>query len=350
MQRKRINWTLSTEEGGESARPRGVRALTIADIGVVFQPIVEIATGATFAYEALVRCRVPEYAAPPVLLEHAVAEGACGKLGRMIRDVAFGTCGDVALFVNLHPDELTARWLVRPDDPVGFHSRSVYLEITESAMLSHFELCRDVVTELSQRTGARLVVDDFGAGYSNLERIVELEPSVVKLDLALTRDIHLKGRKQIVVRHLVNLCTELRASVVAEGVETLDELKCVRDLGVTYAQGHLLARPASPPPIASWPLDAKPRRPGPPPRPKRKEVARDYDPSTDLPAVRQSARPTKPSPAKESSPASSRPGKPTSSRPAKPTSARPGKPTSARPGKPASTRPRSPSSGSSSNG
>jgi EAL domain-containing protein (putative c-di-GMP-specific phosphodiesterase class I) len=340
MQRKRINWTLSTEEGGESAPARGVRALTVADIGVVFQPIVEIATGSTFAYEALVRCRVPEYAAPPVLLEHAVAEGACGKLGRMIRDVAFGTCGDVALFVNLHPDELTARWLVRPDDPIGFHSRAVYLEITESAMLSHFELCRDVVAELSQRTGARLVVDDFGAGYSNLERIVELEPSVVKLDLALTRDIHFKSRKQVVVRHLVNLCTELRASVVAEGVETLDELKCVRDLGVTYAQGYLLAHPASPPPVASWPLDSKrlvatedarPRRPGPPPLPKRKEVAQDEPPSTDLPALSQSARPTKPAPAKQS----------------KPTSSRPGKPASSRPGKVASTRPRSPSSGSS---
>lgn len=340
MQRKRINWTLSTEEGGESVRARGVRVLTVADIGVVFQPIVEIATGSTFAYEALVRCRVPEYAAPPVLLEHAVAEGACGKLGRMIRDVAFGTCGDIALFVNLHPDELTARWLVRPDDPLGFHSRPVYLEITESAMLSHFELCRDVVTELSQRTGARLVVDDFGAGYSNLERIVELEPSVVKLDLALTRDIHLKSRKQVVVRHLVNLCTELRASVVAEGVETLDELKCVRDLGVTYAQGYLLARPASPPPVASWPLDSKrlvhaedarPRRPVPPPLPKRKEVAHDETLDTDLPAVRQSAPPAKPSLAKQSKPPSSRPGKPPSSRP----------------GKPASTRPRSPSSGSS---
>jgi EAL domain-containing protein (putative c-di-GMP-specific phosphodiesterase class I) len=314
MQRKRINWTLSTEDG-DNVRARGVRALTAADIGVVFQPIVEISSGTTFAHEALVRCKVPEYAEPPVLFARAVAEGACGNLGRLIRDAAFGTCGDIALFVNLHPDELTARWLVRPDDPVGFHTRAVYLEITESSMLSHFELCRDVVTELSKRTGAHLVVDDFGAGYSNLERIVELEPSVVKLDLALTRDIHVKKRKQVVVRHLVNLCTELGASVVAEGVETLDELKCVRDLGVTYAQGYLLARPASPPPVASWPLDPERRRPGPPPLPRRNTVASDESTSADLPSVGQSARQAKPSP-RPSKP-SSRPGK-ASARPTKP--------------------------------
>jgi EAL domain-containing protein (putative c-di-GMP-specific phosphodiesterase class I) len=265
--KSRVKWTLSTDD---SVLPRGVRTLTAAEVGVVFQPIVDVFTGTTFAYEALVRCRRPEYAAPPVLFERAVAEGACGKLGRVIRDVAFATCGDVALFVNLHPDELSARWLVQPDDPIGFHTRDVYIELTESASLSHFDLCRDIIAELAGRTGARLVIDDFGAGYSNLERMVDLEPAVVKLDLALTRGVHLHPRKQAVVRHVVNLCKELGASVVAEGVETLDELKAVRDLGVTYAQGYLLARPAAPPPVASWPLEtrpieARPRGPRPPP-------------------------------------------------------------------------------------
>jgi len=130
--------------------------------------------------------------------------------------------------------------------------------------------------ELCRRTGARLVVDDFGAGYSNLERVVDLEPEVIKLDLVLTREIQNHKPKQVVVRHMVNMCKDLGARVVAEGVETLDELKCVRDLGVDFAQGYLLAYPATPPPVHAWPLDVRgtvappAARRAPPPLPPRK--------------------------------------------------------------------------------
>ncbi|HVU00604.1 MAG TPA: EAL domain-containing protein [Polyangiaceae bacterium] len=231
-----------------------MRTLTAAEIGVVFQPIVDVSKGTLFAHEVLVRCKRPEYASPPHLFARAVEENACGRLGRLIRDVAFATSGAHPLFVNIHPDELSSRWLVRPDDPIGFHCRPVFLEITESATFTHFELCRDVLRELCRRTGAALVVDDFGAGHSNLERVVSLEPAVVKLDLALVRGVHGDTRKQIVIRHLVRLCGELGATVVAEGVETIEELACVRDLGVAFAQGYLLARPAAPPPEFTWPL------------------------------------------------------------------------------------------------
>lgn len=248
----KLNWTSSGVEAADGVG--GVRTLTVSDLGVVFQPIVELSTGQTFAHEALVRCRRPEYASPPVLFDCAVAENACGRLGRLIRDVAFSTSGDVPLFVNLHPEELSSRWLVRPDDPLCFHGRPVFLEITESAAFTHFDLCKSVLNELCRRTGALLVVDDFGAGHSNLQRVVDLLPAIVKLDLALTRDIHRRPRSRAVVRHMVNLCTELGARVVAEGIEVVEELACVRDLGVHYAQGYLLARPAAPPPAIAWPF------------------------------------------------------------------------------------------------
>ncbi len=250
-----LKWSRSGSPPADSKVEEGVRGLTSEDINVVFQPIVAIATGRTFAHEALVRCKRPEYKSPPVLFERASAEGACGQLGRLIRETAFNTCGDVALFVNLHPDELHSRWLVQPDDPIGFHTKPVYIEVTETAAFTHFDLCLSVLKELCRRTHALLVIDDFGAGYSNLERVVDLEPAVIKLDLALTRDIHRHPRKQTVVRHMVNLCKDLGATVVAEGVETIDELKCVRDLGVDYAQGYLLARPAAPAPTPNWPLE-----------------------------------------------------------------------------------------------
>jgi EAL domain-containing protein (putative c-di-GMP-specific phosphodiesterase class I) len=274
-----------------------VRALTISDIGVVFQPIVDVRTGITFAQEALVRCRRPEYASPLVLFEHAVEESGCGRLGRLIRDVAFASSGDIPLFVNLHPEELSSRWLVQPDDPLCLHNAPVFLEITESAAFTHFDLCRDVLKELCLRTGAVLVVDDFGAGHSNLQRLVDLEPAVVKLDLALIRDIQRYPRKRAVVRHVVNLCNELGARTVAEGIETVDELTCVRDLGVDYAQGYLLARPAAPPPSITWPFElaASDRARARPPRPAARKATAGRAPprKPSKPPVRsRSVRPT----------------------------------------------------------
>jgi EAL domain-containing protein (putative c-di-GMP-specific phosphodiesterase class I) len=290
MEKAKLDWT--TDDVADGGVPmQGVRGLTDAEIGVAFQPIVDMWTGRLFAHEALVRCKRAEYTAPPVLFEHAVKEHACGRLGRKIRDAAFDTCGDVALFVNLHPEELVDRWLVRPDDPIGFHKRLVYLEITESATMAYLELCQSVLKELCVRTNARLVIDDFGAGYSNLERLVLLEPAVVKLDLALVRDIHRVRRKQVVTRHMISLCKELGATVVAEGVETIEELQCIRDLGVDFAQGYLLARPSFPPPDHVWPLDRAPSS-------KRKGTLRPPRPSMS-PRKGLQLRRTKPPPSRK---------------------------------------------------
>jgi len=257
LTRGKQTWTVNVRT--EIDAVAGVNGLTESEVGVVFQPIVDVANGRLLAHEALVRCTRPEYASPPTLFEHAVKEGATGRLGRLIRDVAFSTCGDVPLFVNVHPEELASRWLVRTDDPLCFHTKAVFVEVTESAAFTHFDLCMGALKELCARTGAKLVIDDFGAGYSNLDRLVLLDPAVVKLDLALTRGVDANPRRQAVVRHITNLCRDLGARVVSEGVETLDELSCIRDLGVDYAQGYLLARPAAPPPPIQWPLAPRTR-------------------------------------------------------------------------------------------
>ncbi len=309
-------WTATGDEiPAESTE--GVRGLRNNQLGVEFQPIVDVATGRALAFEALVRCKDPRYPSPPALFEAAVAEQSLRTTRASIREVAFATCGDNALFVNLHPDELASRWLVKPDDPIGFHDRPVYLEVTESAALTHFDLCVGVLRELCRRTGAHLVIDDFGAGYSNLERLADMEPAMVKLDLVLARNIHQRPRRQIVIRHVVQMCKALGARVVAEGVETLDELKCLCDLGVDYAQGYLLARPAAPPPPHAWPLQVKPTpgapapRRQPPPLPGR----RSSSTAPTVPPVRREA--VAPAPARRSNRAGSRSSK-TPARPSKP--------------------------------
>jgi EAL domain-containing protein (putative c-di-GMP-specific phosphodiesterase class I) len=241
-----------------TAQPSRVADLRSAHLDVAFQPIVDLATGSVFAVEALARCRVEDFKNPMVLFQQAVVERCCGKLGRSVREVAFGHRLELPMFVNLHPTELSEHWLVRPDDPLAFHDYGVYLEITESAAFTHFELCMGALKEICSRTGAHLVVDDLGAGHSNLKRIVDLEPDFVKLDLALTRGIDRSRRQQILVRQVVALCTELGARVVAEGIETEDELLAVRDTGAQFGQGYLLARPANPVPLVHWPLSAEP--------------------------------------------------------------------------------------------
>ncbi|HEX9620030.1 MAG TPA: EAL domain-containing protein [Polyangiaceae bacterium] len=239
-------------------RPRRVADLEALHLDVAFQPIVDLRSGALFAVESLARCRIDDFRNPLVLFERAVVESCCGKLGRSVREVTFSHRLDLPMFVNLHPNELSEHWLVRPDDPLAFHEYGVYLEITESAAFTHFELCMGALKEICSRTGAHLAIDDLGAGHSNLKRIVDMEPDFVKLDLVLTRGIDKNRRQQILVTQVVKLCTELGARVVAEGIETVNELLAVRDTGAQFGQGYLLGRPANPVPDVFWPLGASP--------------------------------------------------------------------------------------------
>ncbi len=296
----RLSWTFNGDPN-QMGLDASVRSITTNDINMVFQPIVDIATGQLFAHEALVRCKLPQYASPPLLFLAAEKEHACGHLGRVIRQQTFERCQDTALFVNVHPEELSQRWLVRPDDPLYLHEREVYLEITESAAFTHYDLCMSVLKEVCARAGVHLVVDDYGAGHSNLSRILDLNPKIVKLDGALIRGIDKDPRRQIIVRHMVALCVDLGAKVVAECVETVEELKAVADTGVHLAQGYVLARPAFPPPEVNFPLARRgaappPARMRPPPKPIGKIPAFDTSPSL----VRATKTPSK-SPAKSPS-------------------------------------------------
>jgi EAL domain-containing protein (putative c-di-GMP-specific phosphodiesterase class I) len=225
---------------------------TLDDFSTVFQPVVRLADGALFGYEALVRCPPPTLS-PTGLFTQAAAMRSSGRLGRMIREIAVSLCSGTPLFVNLHASELEEGWVVRPDDPIFAHDDDIYLEISESVPMTHSDLCTSVLSLARSRTGVYLVVDDFGAGYSNLELISDLAPKLVKLDRRLIENLHGNRRKHKLVSMVVRLCQELGAEVVAEGIETRDELSAVRDSGAQYGQGFLLGRPSFPKPSITWP-------------------------------------------------------------------------------------------------
>ena len=233
------------------------RVLSTRDIKIVYQPVVDLTSGALFAYEALVRPNTADFGGPLGLFKAAVERGVTGELGRLLRTISVANCPGHRLFLNVHPNELDDRWLVQPDDPIFNHTDDVYLEITEGVPLSHFRLCQTILTEVRER-GVHLVVDDLGAGYSNLKYIADLHPKVVKLDRDLVAGLVQDTRMFRLVSAIVVLCKELGAVVVAEGIETSEELESVQDAGARYGQGYLLARPAFPPPAVNWPTRSKP--------------------------------------------------------------------------------------------
>jgi EAL domain-containing protein (putative c-di-GMP-specific phosphodiesterase class I) len=228
-------------------------------IHVVYQPLVDLKTKRVFAYEALVRSKSPDYKSPPELFQAAVEEQVTGALGRLIREMAITGCNTHPLFLNVHPAELNERYVVQPDDPIFSHSEDVYLEITEGVPLSHFRLCQSILREVRGR-GVYLVVDDLGAGYSNLKYIADLHPRVVKLDRDLIAGLVKDTRLFKLVAGIIVLCKDLGALVVAEGIETVEELESVREAGAHFGQGYLLARPAFPPPESTWPSPPPKRR------------------------------------------------------------------------------------------
>ena len=153
----------------------------------------------------------------------------------------------------MHPQELHEAWIVRPDDPIFSHDHVLYLEVTEAMPLKQHELCMQVLRELRSRCTVELVVDDLGAGYSNLKRILDLHPKVVKLDRELIVNLDRDARQRKLVSGIVRMCVDLDASVVAEGIETDAEFIALQDIGVHYGQGYLFARPAYPMPAVTWP-------------------------------------------------------------------------------------------------
>jgi EAL domain-containing protein (putative c-di-GMP-specific phosphodiesterase class I) len=230
------------------------RVLAETKFHSVFQPLVDLRTHETFAYESLARPDVKELPNPPAMFAAAVEAKLVGQLGRKLRSQSIEGCPDFPLFLNVHPHEFDEPFLVQPDDPIFFHDPGVYLEITESVPIHYFEQCHNVLRE-TRGKGVFLAVDDLGAGYSNLKYISDLEPQVVKIDRDLVAGVTVGTRLFQLMKSITRLCHDMGAKVVCEGIETVEELRSALEAGADYGQGYLLARPAAPPPQVNWPKE-----------------------------------------------------------------------------------------------
>lgn len=228
------------------------RVLERGALEIVFQPIFDVKEGNAFGFEVLTRGQSKLFRDAGHMFDVATQTGQVGELGRLQRTVAVRLAPGNPLFVNIHPGEFDHPWLIRPDDPIFRHSQDVYLEITESAPLSYFEQCINVLGELRKK-GMRLAIDDFGAGFSNVKYISDLDPDIVKLDRELITGVSEGSRQFRLLQSIVRLCKDMGARVVAEGIETPPELVLVERAGVDYCQGYLLGRPDTDPNADTWP-------------------------------------------------------------------------------------------------
>lgn len=244
----------------------GEADLTVRDLirdnrlDIHYQPVIDLQTQQVLGYEAFVRCDVPAYKSPITLFQRATEQGCPGELGRHLRKAAVRGCPNLPLFLNLVPQELDYGFLVDPADPMYTHEAGVYLEITESVPVQYYELCHDVITRVRAH-GLNIAIDDFGSGYSNFLYIADLEPHLVKLDRGLVAGLKVGSRRFRLVQNVARLCLDMGAQVVAEGIETVEELEAVLEAGIHFGQGYLFGRPAPEPPLPVWPLPTQKRVP-----------------------------------------------------------------------------------------
>jgi EAL domain-containing protein (putative c-di-GMP-specific phosphodiesterase class I) len=192
--------------------------------------------------------------APGHVLDAAERLEQLPRLGRTVRDRAaesFRRTEGPALFVNLHPRDLTDPHLLDPDSALAAMANRVVLEITERASLGENEEVSSAVRRLRDM-GFRIAVDDLGAGYAGLSSFALLEPEIAKLDMTLVRDIEKSAVKRKLVTSMTELCRDMGVMMVAEGVETAAERQVLTDLGCDLLQGYLFARPGRPFPDVAW--------------------------------------------------------------------------------------------------
>lgn len=217
---------------------------------MAFQPIVDSASRTVFAYEALVR--------------GMEGEGADGVIARVrpeqmyrfdqtcrVMAIAIATAAalrmQTRLSINFNPNAVyepatCIRLTLAAAERCGFDAGRLIFEVTES------ERIRDTphlvrIRGDYQRRGFMTAIDDFGAGYAGLNLLAEFQPDIVKLDMALIRDIDSHQVRRSIIAGIVTTCRALGCEILAEGVETAAEYRTLRTMGITLFQGYLFARP-----------------------------------------------------------------------------------------------------------
>ncbi|MGN1417110.1 MAG: EAL domain-containing protein [Oscillospiraceae bacterium] len=215
-----------------------------------FQPIVNAHTGRIFAYEALMRSGGEMKISPVAILNHASALGRLADVERLTLLNTFDFLynnrkrfENKMLFVNCIPscmlsdedfDELYYKY--------SSIMEKIVIEFTEQTEASSEQL--KVIVARSQRLHFKIAIDDYGTGYSNISNLLTFMPHCVKIDRSLIMNIQADKRKQHFTRNIIEYAHDNSFMVLAEGVETSEELSTVISMGVDLIQGYYTAKPS----------------------------------------------------------------------------------------------------------
>lgn len=229
------------------------RILINEDISTVFQPIVSLKDGKVIGYECLSRgpANSPLHA-PDKLFNTAVTYHRLWDLELLCRVKAIERARNIGedkfLFINVDPhilkDEKFKKGFTK--EFLAKHNMSpetIIFEITEKTSIEDYKTFKGALENYMEQ-GYKIAIDDTGSGYSGLKMLVETKPHYVKIDMDLIRDIDKDSFKQELIKCFVSLAAVTRMKLIAEGIETREELLTLIDLGVYAGQGYFLQRPA----------------------------------------------------------------------------------------------------------
>ena len=214
-----------------------------------FQTILDAEAGRVFAHEALIRGPCGEAAAAVL---SAVEPSCLHAFDRDARISAINLAARLGLPGLLSLNFLAQALETVPDAidsmlaaaaQLGVPARNLILEVTESEIIHDTQHFAQQLNAY-RASGLRLAIDDFGAGYSGLNLLVDFQPDVVKLDMKLVRGIDAHGPRQAIARAVIQVCDDLGIEVIAEGIETEREYRWFKRTGVRLFQGYLFGRPA----------------------------------------------------------------------------------------------------------
>lgn len=216
-----------------------------------FQPIIDAKDGSVFAYEALMRVDLPTLHSPADVLRLAREENCLHEVERITffrASSAYQTlenAGKVVPSALLFVNSIASQYLT-PDELSEYSARyasilpRIVIEITEEEVLDPKALR---IKQTIRGSSGAFALDDYGSGYSNERSLLELSPNYIKIDLSIIRDIDTDANKRQIVSNTVSYAHQRGMKVVAEGLETADEVRTVLSLGVDLLQGFFLAMP-----------------------------------------------------------------------------------------------------------
>jgi EAL domain-containing protein (putative c-di-GMP-specific phosphodiesterase class I) len=227
----------------EETRARVIRAHQ--SMQTVFQPIVDLRSGQPVGAEALARFDVLPARTPDVWFAEATSVG----LGVQLEVAALHSALEqlhripAGIYLSLNASPLAMASPELRQAMTRIPAERVVLELTEHTGIDDYQLFAATIQDL-RSSGARLAVDDAGAGFASFRHILNLRPDVIKLDIGLTRGIDVDPARRALGTALLNFGFDAyRATMVAEGIETQGEFNTLRSLGCRFGQGFFLGRP-----------------------------------------------------------------------------------------------------------